>query len=333
MEALATDLCLHWLCAPAAEPLTIVAEQRELPRTAVPVPEGQGWIELLELPLGMHICRVVHRFAPGMTGLAPMSAVNAELEEPLLFIQTTRQGSGVLHDRRLGQRLSHDAATGLFAHLDRVEHEHWADTRATIEVTALGIGASRLQSLLGAAAALRLLDALGIAALPSARAHPLPPPLKALLESALASHLTGHLRQLQAQSRVLDFLVALLGHAQQHNRPSARQRRMLADLREELDQWPGHIPDLDALASRYGRSVRALNEGFKQAFGQTLSAYLTERRLAAAYVCLQTTDLPIKTVATRLGYASVSHFSQAFTRQFGIRPGRLRKALLAESED
>lgn len=95
----------------------------------------------------------------------------------------------------------------------------------------------------------------------------------------------------------------------------------------------GNIPDLDALASRYGRSVRALNEGFKQAFGQTLSAYLTERRLAAAYVCLQTTDLPIKTVATRLGYASVSHFSQAFTRQFGIRPGRLRKTLLAESED
>ena len=53
---------------------------------------------------------------------------------------------------------------------------------------------------------------------------------------------------------------------------------------------------------------------------------MTDRRLEAAHACLRTTELPLKWVATRLGYASVSHFSQAFTRKFGVRPGSLCRA-------
>lgn len=325
MEAIATDLCIHWLCEPAAEPLRVAVDERELPRTAAPFPEGQGqgWIEVLELPLGMHICRVTHRFAPGLTGLAPMSAVRTELDEPLLFIQTTRAGSGVLHDRRLGQRLAHDAATGIFEHLDRVDHEHSADTRASIEVTALGLGYSRLQGLLGEKTAQRLLATLGIAALPSAQVRPVPGPVKTLLESALADHVTGPLRQLHAQARVLDFLVALVGQGEDRDPPPGDQRPTLHALREALARSPGQLPDLDALARRYGVSARALNAGFKREFGQTLYAFVTDQRLTAAHACLLTGQASIKVVAARLGYASVSHFSQAFTRKFGYRPGHL----------
>ncbi len=334
MDAIATDLCIRWLCAPAAAPLRVAVGERELPRTAAPFPEGQGqgWIEVLDLPLGMHVCRVTHRFAPGLTGLAPMSAVRTELDEPLLFIQTTRTGSGVLHDRRLGRRLAHEAATGIFEQLDRVDHAHWADTRASIDVTALGLSYAGLCRNLGEPAAQRLLAALGIAALPSAQVRPVPGPVKALLESALADHVTGPLRQLHAQARVLDFLVALVGLGEDRDRPAAGQRPALHDLREELDQLPGQLPDLDALALRYGVSARALNAGFKREYGRSIYAYLTDRRLEAAHACLVGDYVPLKTVAARLGYASISHFSQAFTRKFGYRPGGVRRPPSGGSE-
>ena len=334
MEATATDLRIRWLCEPATDPLRMAVAQGELPRTAAPFPagQGQGWIELLDLPLGMHVCRVTHQFAPGMTGLAPMSAVRTELNEPMLFIQTTRVGSGVLVDRRLQKRLAHDAATGIFQHLDGVDHQHWADTRACIEVTALGLSYSGLHSLLGEQAARRLLAALGIAALPSAQVQPLPRPVKALLESCLADQLTGPLRQLHAQARVLDFLVALVGHGQGLERSAVGQWQALHRLREELDQLPGQLPDLDELAQRYGVSVRALNAGFKREFGRSIYAYLTDRRLEAAHDCLVSDYAPLKTVAARLGYASVSHFSQTFTRKFGYRPGGVRRPPSGGSE-
>ena len=326
MEAIATDLCLRWLSEPAADPLHVAAEHSELPRTAAPFPDGQGdgWIELQDLHLGMHLCRVVHRFVPGQAGLAPMSDVRAALTEPILFIQTTRVGRGVLYDRRLERWLAHAADSCIFAHLDRVDHQHWAETGTTLEVTALGIGYSKLQRALGEATARDLLAALDIAALPSAQVHPVPGPLKAILESCLVDSLTGNLRRLHAQARVLDFLVALVGQRDALVRPEVRQRIPIIRLREELDQLYGSVPCLDELARRYGVSARALNECFKEAFGRTIFAYVTERRLEAAQACLRGGQAPLKVVAARLGYASVSHFSQAFIRKFGYRPGSIR---------
>ena len=49
MDAIATDLLIHWLCEPATDPLRVAVGAAELPRTAAPFPagQGQGWIELL----------------------------------------------------------------------------------------------------------------------------------------------------------------------------------------------------------------------------------------------------------------------------------------------
>ena len=37
------------------------------------------------------------------------------------------------------------------------------------------------------------------------------------------------------------------------------------------------------------------------------------------------TDLALKVLAARLGYAHVSNFTAAFRRQFGVTPGSLRR--------
>ena len=282
---MATDLSIRWLCEPVADPIRVAVDQTELLRTPAPFPNGrgQGWMEMLDLHLGMHVTRVVHEFEPGLAMLAPMSEVRTELHEPLLFVQAARTGSGVLVDRRLHRRLVHDPDACVFQHLDAVDHQHWADTRASIEVTALGVGYFRLEALLGEGTARELLELLGIAALPSARVHPLLRPIKAILESCLADHLTGDLRKLHAQPRVLDFLLALVSHLQGQVKPETQKRNQILRLREELHQLNGQVPCLGDLARRHGLSARAMNDVFKQEFGETLYTYLTHLRLNEAF--------------------------------------------------
>jgi AraC-like DNA-binding protein len=326
MRTAVLDMAIRWLAAPEPEPLCLAPRCSTLPRTPAPFDEGagDGWMEMLDLDLGVHLCRVVHRFAPGQGGLRPMSAVHAELAEPIFFVQSTRVGAGVLDDQRVGLRLAHDPRSCVFAHLDRVDHQHLAEADGMLEVTALSVERSRLEGLLGAAAAQDLLLALAIASAPAASVRPVPPHIKTVLEAALTDALTGGLRRLHAQARVLDFLVALAGQLHTLPCPEANRRARLRRVREELDQLQGQVPNLAELAGRHGFSARALNQGFKEAFGKTVFAYVADRRLDAAHALLRTSRVPLKVVAARLGYASVSHFSRAFTGKFGVRPGSIR---------
>lgn len=327
MEAVAAQMNIRWLSEPDAEPMRVVASQTELARTDLPFQqgEGHGWIEMLDLMLGTHLCRVVHHFEPGETGLRPMSEVVTELVEPVLFVQTARSGRGVLHDRRLGIRLEHDPSTCIFQHMDRIDHRHWADTSATVEVTALGMRTSRLQRSLGEATAKALFETLGIGPVPSASVRPVPKHVTAILQSCFTDRLTGSLRKLHAQAKVLDFIVALAGHLADEAEPESRKIRLIRQLREELDQLNGVVPCLDELAKRYGLSERAMNEMFKREYGQSIYTYITGLRLDAAHAVLQSSHTPLKVLAARLGYATVSHFSNAFTKKFGYRPGSLRR--------
>jgi AraC-like DNA-binding protein len=326
MQTAVLDMAIQWLAAPAPEPLHLGPRCSTLPRTSSPFEEGagDGWMEMLDLDLGVHLCRVTHRFASGQAGLRSMSEVHAELAEPIFFVQSTRLGSGVLHDRRVGLRLAHDTNSCVFAHLDRIDHQHLAEADARLEVTAVSMERSRLAGLLGDAAARDLLLALDIAQAPAASVRPVPRHIKSVLEAALTDSLTGGLRLLHAQARVLDFLVALAGHLHRLPCPEASRRARIRRVREELDQLQGRVPNLTELARRHGFSARALNQGFKDAFGRTVFAYVTDRRLDAADALLRTTRTPLKVVADRLGYASLSHFSRAYIRRFGVRPGAVR---------
>ncbi|MCZ3381905.1 helix-turn-helix transcriptional regulator [Kosakonia sp. SOY2] len=56
----------------------------------------------------------------------------------------------------------------------------------------------------------------------------------------------------------------------------------------------------------------------------TLSAVITDTRVAGALQLLMTTRIPIKTVAARVGYASVASFSRQFSKRYGAEPSVFR---------
>jgi AraC family transcriptional regulator, transcriptional activator of the genes for pyochelin and ferripyochelin receptors len=82
-----------------------------------------------------------------------------------------------------------------------------------------------------------------------------------------------------------------------------------------------------------GLNRTKLTVGFKAVFGAPVNAYWRDKRLSAARDLLRAQDLPVSTVALRVGYAELSSFTRAFTAKFGFPPKALRsRAAQAEIE-
>ena len=87
---------------------------------------------------------------------------------------------------------------------------------------------------------------------------------------------------------------------------------------------PGAPFTLDRLAEIAGMSRSAFTMHFADAFGRSAIDFLKELRLRRAAKTLANTSLPVKTVATSVGYASRSYFSRAFKAFHGIDPAGFR---------
>lgn len=83
---------------------------------------------------------------------------------------------------------------------------------------------------------------------------------------------------------------------------------------------------LDALAREAGMSRSAFASRFHAAFERTPIEFVKEMRLKLAARLLRTTDLPVKAVARKVGYASRSYFSRAFKARYELDPARFRQA-------
>jgi AraC-like DNA-binding protein len=78
------------------------------------------------------------------------------------------------------------------------------------------------------------------------------------------------------------------------------------------------------LAERAGLSRATLARRFTALTGQPPMTYLTWWRMTTAARLLRDTDQPLPAIARQVGYGSPFAFSHAFTRQFGLAPGRYR---------
>ena len=88
---------------------------------------------------------------------------------------------------------------------------------------------------------------------------------------------------------------------------------------------------LTGLAEKCQVSAGHLTRIFKQQTGCTIHAYVEAVRLARAESLLSETDLSMKQIAYRLGFACPSNFSYAFRRRKGETPSQFRHRLDDES--
>jgi AraC-like DNA-binding protein len=80
------------------------------------------------------------------------------------------------------------------------------------------------------------------------------------------------------------------------------------------------------LATLAGLSRAAFAKRFKDLVGEAPLTYLTRWRMTLAAQLLEASDLPLAEVAARIGYSTEYSFAAAFKREYGISPGRFRRA-------
>ena len=105
---------------------------------------------------------------------------------------------------------------------------------------------------------------------------------------------------------------------QRHQRLSAeRVEKVIGLLRQSLES----PPNLEEIGRAVGCSPFHLSRTFSTATGMTIPQYLRQLRMERAAELLRSGKFNVTEAALEVGYASLSHFSQAFHETFGCCPG------------
>lgn len=137
----------------------------------------------------------------------------------------------------------------------------------------------------------------------------------------------GQLRAVnQLEQLLLDLTEAR--HAQQAE-GGGEEETWLEATRNALTAEGVFAPDYGRIAADAGMGLTTLRRRFRQAMGMSMHDYALQARLGAARQLLAETDIPLKTIAERLGYESVYFFARQFKARVGVPPGLYRKTRAA----
>jgi AraC-like DNA-binding protein len=108
----------------------------------------------------------------------------------------------------------------------------------------------------------------------------------------------------------------------------ARKSRtgVAAQVRNRLLRTPGHIPDMEEIATEMQITSRTLRRHLTTE-GATFRALLEEVRSTLAEELMATASLTHGEIAERLGYADVTTFIEAFRRWKGMPPSAFKRSL------
>lgn len=90
-------------------------------------------------------------------------------------------------------------------------------------------------------------------------------------------------------------------------------------------EQPAAAHTVESLAQIAGMSRAAFAERFARSYERTPLDFVQTVRMRTAAQLLTMTDLPIKTIASSIGYASRSYFSRAFRAYYGLDPRSYRE--------
>ena len=102
--------------------------------------------------------------------------------------------------------------------------------------------------------------------------------------------------------------------------------RWLQGVKERLDSGCAEHVSVTELAKIASVHPVYLARRFRDSYGCSIGEYARRRQLRAAEELLLSSQMDLREVALRCGFADQSHFSKAFRRSLGIPPGRYRRA-------
>lgn len=338
MRSSIASATLNWLTTTDGPPVVVSEGTGGYNKTQIPLnPEiGYGWVEYFQLALGMGIACGQMKFekrAPSR--LIPVTQHNGEVLEPTFFATVTQKGRILYKDCGVGSDFIVDSSCSLFQRVDAIDFQISADSAGNIDLRMLDIGESMLTMFLGSDIADQMLNKFNVSTVPSASIFKIPPHVNMHLFESMSEQLSGPIRKLQSQTKVLEYLTSLAHfvlNKKTFSDDGDIKSKIIQQLHDDLTNQMGKIPNMDELAPQYGLSARVLNEEFRKVYGKSIYSYMSDLRLNEAHEALIKSDAPMKSIAMNLGYSHVNHFICAFGKKFGYSPGNLRKSHIATSQ-
>jgi AraC-like DNA-binding protein len=153
--------------------------------------------------------------------------------------------------------------------------------------------------------------------------------IQSLLDEIFDANKKGELNQLVLQNKILLLLEtffntllmkntgsSLIKQEEDMQRLEAIEKKLKSDDLEEF-------PSIEELSKMALMSATKLKIKFKQVYGMKLYEYYNKYRLNKARDMITKKNISIKEACFAIGFSSISNFSRAFKKEFGVSPGNI----------
>lgn len=162
------------------------------------------------------------------------------------------------------------------------------------------------------------------------RSYPITSRMKEVIFEIRRCSYTGSLKKIFVEAKVIELLTLQIDqiNTRQDSPASSFKREDIDKLHEVRDRILQNLVtpySIEQLARMAGLNRTKLQEGFKDVFGSTVFAYITQARMEQAKGLIMDGKYPsIAEVASLIGYKNPQHFTAAFKRTFGYLPKDLK---------
>jgi AraC family transcriptional regulator, transcriptional activator of the genes for pyochelin and ferripyochelin receptors len=154
------------------------------------------------------------------------------------------------------------------------------------------------------------------------------PDMQSAVDKIFNTSYTGTMRMMFIRSQVMELLshfFAIVSQVDNRMEIKNPERQKLYEAKEILSNNIEAPPSLNELSKLIGLNSFKLKKNFKELFGVPVFKFLQHERLNKAHELLVQRNMSIQEVAGLVGYESISSFSSAFLKKFGLRPSEIRK--------
>jgi len=300
-------------------------------RIQIPYPPtlARGFSEHFDIVDGITLIQHKHQFFDEeRPNQIPLGKFKAEFTANSFIVHMIHSGCINIFDSKNKLSIKRTPHVDFFSRMQSFDIEQSLYTEEDISISILVFTDEQLINLLGKEDADSLYQNLNLREINDYYELKIPTATSNKIENCISENLQGNMRNLYAQSVIFQYLIDLniytsskKGFMKLLDKPDFN----VDHLYNELLQTTNHIPTLTELSKKYNTTPNKLNQYFINQYNETVYSFLSNQRLEQAYQALTKTNIPMKTLAHKIGYSHVNHFITAFKRKFGVTPGSIRQ--------
>jgi AraC-like DNA-binding protein len=155
------------------------------------------------------------------------------------------------------------------------------------------------------------------------------PSMHAVLHQVFNCTYQGLTRQLYVEGKVLELIAHKIAQMNTQRQHPKHKKKLSSDEIERVRHAANllcfdleHPPNIAELSGHAGMCRSKLYICFHEVFGTSPFGYLQQKRMEMAERLLRDGEINVTQAAYTVGYSSLSHFTKAFTKHFGVPPSK-----------